>query len=378
MPGEPTLILDRLGAEQRGNSGPAAKIAKITAIIVALTGLVTAIVHFRDSIPWLTPVATIEVTPSPINLDVGDRIQTVATAKDSKGNALGKKASWSSSNPGVAEVEVDGNVTAKGPGETTVVASIGVKPDVGHYGGAMPDSRNGTALRSWASNGTVIAGHGTSYAAPPVAKSLAALESRVTSPLSRELLIAMLIHGCEQPTPLREQVLSEVARQFTGFGMPKCSDEMLFTPDHSITLVFTDVLHAHRELRFDFAWPQSLVNKATGACTGDVRMTLVFRPVLNRDLGAEFVRVNVDAHLRQEKGNTFVNRVEQVFLPDDPEEASFEYELIRHGLKWWPIKVYRAQFPEVRASHRIGDFRSSRWFVLRRSFLPSACHLLWC
>src|SRR5206468_8462755 len=105
--------------------GPAAKIAKITAIIVALTGLVTAIVHFRDSIPWLTPVATIEVTPSPINLDVGDRIQTVATAKDSKGNALGKKASWSSSNPGVAEVEVDGNLTAKGPGETTVVASMG-------------------------------------------------------------------------------------------------------------------------------------------------------------------------------------------------------------------------------------------------------------
>ena len=125
MPGEPTLILDRLGAEQRGNSGPAAKIAKITAIIVALTGLVTAIVHFRDSIPWLTPVATIEVTPSPINLDVGDRIQTVAAAKDSKGNALGKKASWSSSNPGVAEVEVDGNLTAKSPRETTVVASMG-------------------------------------------------------------------------------------------------------------------------------------------------------------------------------------------------------------------------------------------------------------
>ena len=56
---------------------------------------------------------------------VGDRIQTVATVKDSKGNALGKKASWSSSNPGVAEVEVDGNLTAKGPGETTVVASMG-------------------------------------------------------------------------------------------------------------------------------------------------------------------------------------------------------------------------------------------------------------
>jgi Big-like domain-containing protein len=108
-----------------GDSGPAAKIAKITAIIVALTGLVTALVHFRDSIPWLTPVATIEVAPNPINLDVGDRIQIVATVKDSKGIALGKKTSWSSANPGVAEVESSGIVTAKGPGETTIVASIG-------------------------------------------------------------------------------------------------------------------------------------------------------------------------------------------------------------------------------------------------------------
>jgi len=118
--------MPRRGNEkQRGDSGPAAKIVKITAIIVALTGLVTAIIHFRDSIPWLTPVATIDVTPSPVNLDVGDRIQFVATVKDSKGSALGKKASWTSSNLNVAEVEGDGNVTAKGPGETTIVASIG-------------------------------------------------------------------------------------------------------------------------------------------------------------------------------------------------------------------------------------------------------------
>ena len=118
--------MPRRGNEkQRGDSGPAAKIARITAIIVALTCLVTSIINFRDSIPWLTTVSTIDVTPSPINLDVGDRIQIVATVKDSKGSALGKKASWSSSNPSVAEVEGDGNVTAKGPGETTIVASIG-------------------------------------------------------------------------------------------------------------------------------------------------------------------------------------------------------------------------------------------------------------
>ena len=228
--------------------------------------------------------------------------------------------------------------TRRGPG-----LRVGVKPDVSHYGGAMPDSRYGSVLRSWLSDGSIASGHGTSYAAPLVAKSLAALDRLVAPHLSRELLIAMLIHGCEIPAPLQEEVLSEIARQFTGFGIPKCSNEMLFTPDHAITLVFTDVLHAHRELQFDFAWPQCLVDRLTGACNGEVRMTLVYRPLLNRDFGAEFVRVNVDAHLRQEESNTFANRVKQAFIPDDSEEAHFEHGLIQHGLKWWPIKVYPLQ-----------------------------------
>jgi hypothetical protein len=119
-------MAERGKRKQQGDSGPAAKIAKITAVIAALTGLVTAIVHFRDSIPWLTPVASIDVTPSLNGLAVGDVIQVVATVKDASGAALGKTASWSSANAGVAAVESDGMVTAKGPGETDIVASIGV------------------------------------------------------------------------------------------------------------------------------------------------------------------------------------------------------------------------------------------------------------
>jgi len=107
------------------NSGLAGKITKITAILVALTGLVTAVVHFRDSIPWLTPVAAISVTPSPVNLDLGDKVQILATVKDSQENPLGKKVTWSSANPSVAGVDNDGIVTASGVGETTIAASIG-------------------------------------------------------------------------------------------------------------------------------------------------------------------------------------------------------------------------------------------------------------
>ena len=163
-----------------------------------------------------------------------------------------------------------------------------------------------------------------------------------------------MVHHCEMPVALKDDALSEVARQFAGFGVPRPSGEMLATPDHSITLVFSDVLHNHRELEFNFAWPQSLVNLETGACKGDIRMTLAYSPVLNRDFGAEFVRVNVDAHLRQEEGTSFSNRVSQVFLPEAAENAHFEHELVQHGLKWWPIKQYRARFPQ-------GKGKSSNW-----------------
>lgn len=247
----------------------------------------------------------------------------------------------------------------RGPG-----LRVGVKPDVAYYGGCLPDSRTPSGLRSWSDDTTLVHGHGTSYATPLVAKTFAALDARITSQLSREMLLGLMIHGCEIPQALQDPALKEVARQFVGFGMPVCCENMLQTPDHAITLVFSDVLHSKRNLLFDFAWPKSLVNRNTGACRGDVRMTLVYRPMLNRDFGTEFVRVNVDARLQQEHRGKFVNRIEQAFLPDDSEGGHFEHELIEHGLKWWPIKVYRGHFKQ-----RKGE--SSNWRLLVKSLVRS-------
>lgn len=101
------------------------KFGVITGIVVALTALVTAIVNFRDSIPWLTPVATIEVTPNPLDLAIGDKFQAVATIPDSNKNPLGKRVKWSSANPVLLEIDSQGIVTGKALGETTITASIG-------------------------------------------------------------------------------------------------------------------------------------------------------------------------------------------------------------------------------------------------------------
>jgi hypothetical protein len=107
------------------DSGLARKIGIITGIIVALTALTTAVVKFRDSIPWLTPVGTIELTPNPVNLDIGDKFQVIATARDANKNPLGKRVNWSSANPSLVEIDSDGIATGKAAGQTTITASIG-------------------------------------------------------------------------------------------------------------------------------------------------------------------------------------------------------------------------------------------------------------
>jgi subtilisin family serine protease len=244
----------------------------------------------------------------------------------------------------------------RGPG-----LRVGVKPDVSHYGGAVPNILRDTGLQSWNAKGELVSGHGTSYAAPLVAKSLALLESYVNPQITREMLIALLVHGCELPTALRHRSLREIARQFAGFGVPKTSRELLLTNDHDITLVFSDTLKEKAELKFNFAWPASLVDYENGACRGEVSLTLVYRPPLNRDFGSEFVRINLDAHLRQEDDGEFTSRMKQAFLPEQSEDSQFEYELVRHGLKWWPTKVYRSKFE--------GIGQSSNWQIALDSLI---------
>jgi hypothetical protein len=247
--------------------------------------------------------------------------------------------------------------TRRGPG-----LKVGVKPDLAHFGGAIHAQSGGSGLQSITPDQNLCSGTGTSYASPLVAKTMATLESRVEGELTSEQLIALVIHGSKLPSCLSHPTLAEVARQFVGFGVPSGSDNALFTGDNSITLVFADTLRQNSKLSFDFVWPRCLVNAEDGSCRGDVRMTLVYRPPLDRNFGSEFVRANVDAHLRQEDGITFHGRVPQTFLPKKSAGFPHEHELIENGLKWWPSKMYAAHFPQGKGS-------SSNWRLVVESLL---------
>ncbi|UMB77401.1 S8 family peptidase [Dickeya fangzhongdai] len=244
--------------------------------------------------------------------------------------------------------------TRRGPG-----VAMGVKPDVIHYGGFA--NRTGkTGLVSIDGSGELVEQAGTSFSAPLVSKILASLDQRTYGKLSRNSLVAMLVHHSSYTTPLNsKKVGSSLARRFAGFGMPPASRDMLNTDDSSITLVLTDNLRKSEVLEFDFNWPRSLTTPE-GKCLGKATLTLVYDPVINQDYGAEYCRVNVDAVLQQQKFDSakqdWVYRKNCASVWEDRlgKEINYEKSQIEHGLKWWPVKKY------VRNSPR-GVGESDQW-----------------
>lgn len=239
----------------------------------------------------------------------------------------------------------------RGPG-----LRVGVKPDVAHYGGtgdmAAPAA---TALISCGLDGSRVETRGTSFAAPLVAKTLATLDAMTSQRLETRSLRAFAIHSARTPDCLGHRSLRDIARQFTGFGVPGDAATMLQTDDHAISLLFESRLSVGEKkpaiLRFRFAWPTALVDPDTRRCRGRVRMTLVYDAPLDQAFGTEFVRVNLDAKLSQRQPvdrtdglPSFHEQVPQAFLPKSAGATITERALIAQGLKWWPTKRYAADF----------------------------------
>lgn len=241
--------------------------------------------------------------------------------------------------------------TRRGPG-----LRVGVKPDLAHYGGTGDASNPAaTALATCGLDGSSTQTRGTSFAAPLVAKTIASLDAITEQRLTARSLRAFAIHNAEIPAALSNRSLKDIARQFVGFGQPSDAASMLETDDHSITLVFESRLSIGERrpviLRFPFAWPSSLVDQDTLACRGTVKMTLVYDPPVDQAFGTEFVRVNLDAKLRQRQPSdrsdgkpSWHDQISQAFLPRSANLTVPERALISHGLKWWPTKRYQANF----------------------------------
>ncbi|MDD4437730.1 MAG: S8 family serine peptidase [Tissierellia bacterium] len=230
------------------------------------------------------------------------------------------------------------NYSCRGVGSRT-----GLKPDLAHIGGAgTKHPTEGYGLFSINEHGHIDDGCGTSYAAPNVAKTIASLENAIEGDVSRETLIALSIHHAILPEPFNDRQLNTVAKHLVGFGMPQSSQEILEGGDNAITLVFANRITVGRKLSFRFTWPSCLVKN--GKCTGQAKLTIVSTPPLNYRYGSEFIRVNIDARLRQlQKNGRYLGRLNAIYTPESG--GLYEKDQIEHAFKWSPIKVYEKKFP---------------------------------
>jgi hypothetical protein len=232
------------------------------------------------------------------------------------------------------------NYSCRGPG-----LRIGLKPDFAHVGGSGTiHPILGHGLLSLDVTGKIVDGCGTSYAAPNVAKTLASLDHSIEGSVSRETLIALGIHHAVLPESLNDKNLRNVTKHLVGFGVPNGSEEILNGHPSAITLVFANRAISGHKMSFKFSWPSSLVRD--GKCFGHAKLTIVSTPRFDYRYGAEFVRINIDAALRQmQKNGNYLGRLNAIYTPDDGDGSLYEKDQIEHSFKWSPVKVYEKIFP---------------------------------
>ena len=278
-----------------------------------------------------------------------DAFEAVKILASSRNDAI-KKPAESCRNVSVSALNppnMDGVVpyalssySCRGPG-----LRVGLKPDFAHIGGSGTlHPTVGHGLLSLDVSGKIVDGCGTSYAAPNVAKTLASLDHSIEGSVSRETLIALGIHHAVMPESLNDKSLRNVTKHLVGFGIPNGSEDILNGDPSAITLVFANRAISGHKMSFKFSWPSSLV--LDGKCFGHAKLTIVSTPRFDYRYGAEFVRINIDAALRQmQKNGNYLGRLSAIYTPDEGDGILYEKDQIEHSFKWSPVKVYEKTFP---------------------------------
>ncbi len=115
------------------NSAPRMSGARRTGLAVLVCVIVVACErHVEQSTPGAR-VATVEVTPPTATVPVGQTVQLTATPQDSTDAPLpDRPVAWTSDNPAVASVDVNGVATGNTPGSATITATSEGKSGVSH------------------------------------------------------------------------------------------------------------------------------------------------------------------------------------------------------------------------------------------------------
>ncbi len=231
--------------------------------------------------------------------------------------------------------------TCKGKGLATAT-----KPDLVHVGGYGVDKKgDDTGLYSINQYGKIVSDCGTSFSAPMVAKTLAALNHQIEGVTARETLMALVIHSGRVPAAFSNRKYKEHLKDWIGFGMPADSEAILNGNEHKITLVFHHTLWKGQMYSFKFGWPQSLIRD--GKCMGRLKLTVVSSPQLDDSYGEEFIREDLQVNLVQVNANgNRTSRLEPIYNSKKKKLGIEEEDLRESFYKWHPVKVYDKEFSQ--------------------------------
>ena len=231
----------------------------------------------------------------------------------------------------------------RGPGPAYLI-----KPELTFYGG------NCDATGDYVQSGVVSIdgqGHraeniGTSFA-NPLAATLAAnvdAELRLKDQDSpRALTKALMIHSAfiQNALPDGDRI------NYSGLGCPPDISSIINCRQSAATIIMQIPVSTKPVFgKRPFPMPSCLVTPEAGL-QGEVFMTLMYEPPLDRNFGVEYCRCNVSASLGtighdlktgKEKYSREVNPVPKQL------NSAYEEELVQQGYKWSPLKLYYRKF----------------------------------
>jgi len=271
--------------------------------------------------------------------DLGEADRICSPADSVRGVSIGSIAHVSKHNSCVP-MEQPSPFSRRGPGPVYLP-----KPELTHYGGNCDVNGNylQTGVISFDSKGNIAEGIGTSFSTPLVASLMANVDNALSEKPSLNLMKALVIHSARLSST---GLITTDDLKYRGFGVPQSLGPILTCEPWYATLIFeTELFPGLAFHKTQFPMPQCL-RGPKGTIRGEVLVTLVYNPPLDPNFGSEYCRRNVDVSLGTYDAGKHVKQV-----PPEPKDLKERYEknLIEHGFKWSPIKVYRREMKRVKS-----------------------------
>ena len=253
----------------------------------------------------------------------------------------------------------------RGPG-----AAMLVKPEMVHYGGTCDVNGNNAVEIQGPMNGArVLADIGTSFAAPRVAATIAAMVPVLPDP-DPNLLKVLALLSCQPKGDHKLKVRDSV--NYYGYGIPNDPVALLECNPWECTILFSGELRPGFRLQIPIPYPASLTRNNTRK--GSLSMALAYTPIFDSSKGAEYCQTNVTASL----GRTFDYpardprryKREVSPVPEHALPSGFEKDLVEMGWKWSPTKVYQRTINRMPIDPKETGWRLTMDLLLRRELEP--------